>query len=139
MNQTAIFWPMLAHVLLVFIVYVVLAIRRGAAVETGEAKVSQFKGRLDEPSSSVTAANNIMNQFELPVLFHTCCICLYVTQGSNYLTLILAWAFALLRYAHAYVHLTSNNIRWRNMTFRVGVLVLVILWIWFALHIAGLV
>jgi hypothetical protein len=139
MNQTAIFWPMLAHLLLVFIVYIVLAIRRGGAVKTGEAKVNQFKGRYEEPSSSVTAANNIMNQFELPVLFHTACICLYVTAGASYLTVTLAWLFALLRYAHAYIHLTSNKLKWRNMTFRVGLLVLVILWIAFTLHIAGIV
>lgn len=139
MNQTAIFWPMLAHVLLVFIVYIVLAIRRGGAVTTGEAKVSQFKGRYEEPDRSVTAANNIMNQFELPVLFHTCCICLYVTNGASFLTVTLAWGFALLRYAHAYIHLTSNKLKWRNMTFRVGLLLLVILWVVFALHIGGLV
>lgn len=138
MNQTAIFWPMLSHVLLVFIVYVVLAIRRGASVTTGEAKVQQFKGRMEEPASSVTAANNIMNQFELPVLFHTACICLYVTNGATYLTVALAWAFALLRYAHAYIHLTTNKLKWRNMTFRVGLLFLVLLWIAFTLHIAGL-
>lgn len=139
MNQTAIFWPMLAHVLLVFIVYIVLAIRRGASVKTGEAKVQQFKGRAEEPASSVTAANNIMNQFELPVLFHTACICLFVTAGTSVLTLTLAWIFALLRYAHAYVHLTTNKLKWRNMLFRVGLLSLLALWIVFALHLAGLV
>lgn len=137
MNQTAIFWPMLAHVLLVFIVYGVLAIRRGGAVRSGEAKINQFKSRSNEPDSSVTAANNLMNQFELPVLFHTCCICLYVTAGSSMLTVTLASAFALLRYAHAYVHLTTNRMRWRNMTFRFGVMVLLALWIVFALHIAS--
>jgi hypothetical protein len=43
MNQTAIFWPMIGHVLLVVIVYVVLAIRRRGAVEAGEAEVRQFR------------------------------------------------------------------------------------------------
>ena len=61
-----------------------------------------------------------------------------MTAGASYLTVILAWLFALLRYAHAYIHLTSNKLRWRNMTFRVGLLVLVVLWVAFTLHIAGL-
>jgi len=139
MNQTAIFWPMLGHVLLVFIVYVVLAIRRGGAVKSGEIKVNQFKGRMEEPSSSMTAANNILNQFEAPVLFHICCICLYVTAGSSILTVTLAWLFVIARYVHAYVHLTSNKIKWRNQSFRLGLLFLAILWIVFALHLAGLV
>lgn len=138
MNQTAIFWPMLAHVLLVFIVYVMLAMRRKNAVVSGEAKVGQFKGRYEEPASSVTVANNIMNQFELPVLFHTCCICLYVTQGASYVTVALAWAFAIMRYIHAYVHLTSNKVMLRSSMFRIGLLFLVLMWIAFALHIAGI-
>jgi hypothetical protein len=55
----------------------------------------------------------------------------------NVFTVTLAWLFILFRYIHAYVHLTSNKIRWRNMSFRVGLLILLILWIAFALHIAG--
>lgn len=132
MKQTAIFWPMLAHVLLVFVVYTVLAIRRGAAVKTGEANVKQFKGRADEPASSVTAANNVMNQFELPVLFHTACLSFFAIQGVSTAVLAFAWAFALLRYAHAWVHLTTNKLRWRNMLFRVGVLALFVMWALFA-------
>jgi hypothetical protein len=137
MNQTAIFWPMIGHVLLVVIVYVVLAIRRRGAVEAGEAEVRQFKGRYEEPARSVTVANNLMNQFEAPVLFHIVSLCLYVTVGVNVFTVTLAWLFILFRYIHAYVHLTSNKIRWRNMSFRIGLLILLILWITFALHIAG--
>lgn len=79
-----------------------------------------------------------MNQFELPVLFHTCCIALYVTQGVDLLTLALAWVFAVLRYVHAYVHLTSNRVRLRSMVFRVGSVVLLALWVAFAVHIAGI-
>jgi hypothetical protein len=137
MNDTAIFWPMLAHVLLVFIVYLVLATRRRASIVSGEAKIQQFKVRNEEPASSVTAANNIMNQFELPILFHVVIICLYVTAGISTLALVLAWVFAALRYAHAYVHLTTNKLKWRNMTFRVGLVVLFGLWVVFALHLAG--
>lgn len=139
MNQVAIFWPLLAQALLVFIVYAVLAQRRGAAVRTGGAQVNQFKGRLDEPSGSMTAANNILNQFELPVLFYVVCICLFVTAGTSYLAVVLAWLFVALRYVHAYVHLTSNRIKWRNLSFRLGFVALLVLWIVFALHIAGLI
>lgn len=137
MNQTAIFWPMIGHVLLVVIIYFVLAIRRRGAVESGEAQRHQFKGRYEEPARSMTVANNLLNQFEAPVLFHIVCLCLYVTAGVNVFTVTLAWLFILFRYVHAYVHLTSNKIRWRNMSFRVGLLILLILWIVFALHIAG--
>ncbi|MDX8496226.1 MAPEG family protein [Mesorhizobium sp. VK22B] len=139
MNQTAIFWPMLAHVLLVYIVYLVMFKRRFLAVKSGEAKISQYKVRSTEPASSVTVANNLINQFELPVLFHVLCLALFVTNGVNYLTLALMWLFVVTRYVHAWVHLTRNYLLYRSRAFFLGAGVLLIAWIWFALHLAGAV
>lgn len=138
MNQTAIFWPMIAHVLLVYIVYGVLRIRRAAAVRGGAAKVNQFKVRGDEPGLSATAFGNVLNQFELPVLFHVCCLALFATAGVNYPILLLAWLFIASRYVHAWLHLTANRILWRSSCFILGMAVLGVMWIWFALHIAGI-
>ncbi len=139
MNQTVIFWPMLAHVLLVFIIYGVMAKRRFGAIRAGAVKSGQFKVRGSEPPVSATVAANLMNQFELPVLFHVLCLALYATNGVNYLTLVLMWIFALTRYVHAFVHVTSNRLIHRNRTFTAGLIALAICWIWFALHIAGAV
>ncbi|RWD63455.1 MAG: hypothetical protein EOS36_12540 [Mesorhizobium sp.] len=139
MNQTAIFWPMLAHVLLVYIVYLVMLKRRYLAVKSGEAKISQYKVRSTEPVSSVTVANNLINQFELPVLFHVLCLALFVTNGVNYLTLALMWLFVVTRYVHAWVHVTRNYMLHRSRAFFFGAGVLLVAWIWFALHLAGAV
>jgi hypothetical protein len=137
MNQTAVFWPMLAHVLLIYIVYGVLGRRRYGAIKSGEAKVGQYKMRSTEPASSVTVAANLINQFELPVLFYVLCLTLHVTNGVNYLTLVLMWMFVASRYFHAWVHLTSNNLRLRSRAFFLGAVVLALAWIWFALHLLG--
>lgn len=139
MRQTAIFWPMLAHVLLVYIVYLVMLKRRYGAVKSGEARVSQYKLRSTEPASSVTVANNLINQFELPVLFHVLCLALFVTNGVNYLTLALMWLFILTRYVHACVHLNGNHVPHRTSVFFLGAGILLIAWIWFALHLLGAV
>lgn len=139
MKQTAIFWPMLAQVLLVYIVYVVLGMRRRQAVRAGEARVGQFKTRAAEPESSVTAANNTINQFELPVLFYAACLSLYMTDGASFVSVGLAWLFVATRYAHAWFHLTANCISLRSQAFILGWLVLGLLWLWFALHLAGAV
>ena len=139
MNQTAIFWPVLAHVLLVYIVYLVMARRRYFAVKSSEARVGQYKVRSTEPVSSVTVANNLINQFELPVLFHALCLALFVTNGVNYLTLVLMWIFILSRYVHAWVHLTSNRVMLRSRAFFFGAVVLLLAWIWVAFHLAGAV
>lgn len=139
MTPTAIFWPMLAHVLLVYIVYLALAVRRRASVRTGEARAAQFKLRGSEPESSITVSSNLMNQFELPVLFHVLCLALFATGGVGAVTLALAWIFIASRYVHAWVHLTSNRLRLRSPLFQFGAFVLGLAWIWFALHLAGVV
>lgn len=137
MTPTAIFWPMLAHVLLVYVVYLVLAVRRRAAVRKGEARPAAFKRRGAEPETSITVSGNLMNQFELPVLFHVLGLALFATGGVGAATLALAWIFIALRYAHSWVHLTSNRLRLRNLLFQSGAAVLGLGWIWLALHLAG--
>jgi hypothetical protein len=139
MNPIAIIWPMVAHFALVAAIYVLLGWRRRLAVTRDGAKIRQFKVRTEEPSASVTAANNLMNQFELPVLFHVVCLALFVTNGVSFVAVLLAWVFVALRYFHAYIHVTSNNLRIRSLAFAVGFIVLVLMWAWFALHLAGAV
>lgn len=139
MNQTAIFWPMLAQVALIYGIYFLMFLRRKAAVEAGSVKISDFRENRNEPPESLFVRNNLANQYELPVLFFAACLALYATQGSNILTVALAWIFVLSRIVHATIHVTSNRIRHRQPAFTLGFLVLLAMWIWFALHIAGLV
>ncbi|KAA3449581.1 hypothetical protein C7I87_16655 [Mesorhizobium sp. SARCC-RB16n] len=139
MNQTTIFWPVLAQVLLVYIVYVVMGRRRHFAVKSGEAKVGQYKVRSTEPASTITVANSLINQFELPVLFYVLCLSLHMANGVNYITLALMWIFVASRYSHAWVHLTSNNLLLRNRSFVLGAVVLALGWIWLALHLLAIV
>ncbi|AGB46902.1 hypothetical protein Mesau_04571 [Mesorhizobium australicum WSM2073] len=139
MNQTTIFWPVLAHVLLIYIVYIVMGRRRYFAVKSGEAKVGQYKVRSTEPASTVTVANNLINQFELPVLFYVLCLTLHMTNGVNYITLALMWIFVASRYFHAWFHLTSNKLLVRNRSFVLGAVVLALGWIWLALHLLAIV
>lgn len=139
MNPVAIFWPMIAHVALVLIVYGVLGLRRRGAVVSGEARVSQFRARGDEPESSASVSGNLMNQFELPVLLHIVCLALFATNGVSYVAVVLAWLFVALRYVHAGFALFGNRVRYRSRSFVAGAVVLAVLWIWFALHLAGVV
>lgn len=138
MNQTAIFWPMLLQVALTYAVYVLMSYRRKAAIRAGSVRVSDFRENRNEPPESLFVRNNLANQFELPVLFFTACLALYVTDGVNWLTVALAWVFAISRCGHAAIHVTTNRIRQRQPLFIIGFLSLFLMWGWFALHIAGL-
>lgn len=135
MTQTAIFWPMIAHVVLVVALYALLAMRRGAAVKAGRAKVSQFRENLNEPQDSLFVKNCLSNQYELPVLFHAACLALHVTGGDGVWAVAVAWLFALSRYAHAAIHVTTNRIRHRQPAFIVGFVALIALWAMLGLRI----
>lgn len=137
MTQTAIFWPMIAHVGLVFVLYALLGLRRKQAVTSGHAKTSQFRENLHEPDESLFVKNSLHNQFELPPLFHLVCLGLFVTQGVGTAVLVLAWLFVASRYAHAFVHVTSNRIRFRQPAFTAGFLVVIVLWGMFAVHLVA--
>lgn len=135
MNQVAIFWPMIAHVALVYAVYVLIGLRRKQAVQAGSARVSQFRENRDEPPESLFVRNNLANQFELPVLFHVACLALYATAGAGFAAVVVAWIFVATRYAHAVIHVTSNRIRLRQPIFTAGFVANGVLWVMLAVHI----
>lgn len=137
MPNDAIFFPMIAQVVLVVILYALLGMRRAAAIKAGRAKVSQFRENLNEPEDSLFARNSLANQFELPVLFHAVCLALFVTGGAGTWAVMLAWLFVASRYVHAFIHVTSNRVRHRQPAFMVGFVVLIALWGMLAVHLVG--
>jgi len=136
LSTNATLWPMIAHVALVFCLYWMLSKKRVAAVRSGRVEVAQFRENLQEPAESLLVHNNIKNQFELPVLFHVVCLVLYASTADNWGTVALSWLFVASRFAHAYVHVTSNRLRYRRPLFMLGFFTLVALWVWQAVWLA---
>ena len=140
MLPTAIFWPMIVHAVLVFGLYGLLRLRRGEAVKAGDARVSDFRDRVvPEPEASRKVLANLANQFELPMLFHVGCIALFVTGGISIVVVAVAWVFTASRYVHAAIHVGANRLRYRFPAFMVGYVAAAFLWLWLALHLAGVV
>ena len=140
MQPTAIFWPMIAHAALVFGLYGLLRLRRGEAVKAGLARAADFRDRANpEPEGSRKVLANLANQFELPMLFHVGSIALYVTGGVSIVVVTVAWVFTVSRYVHAAIHVGGNRIRHRFPAFMVGFAATAFLWLWLALHLAGVV
>jgi hypothetical protein len=129
-------WPMIAHVALVFCLYLLLSSRRVHAVKDGRARPEQFRDNREEPAESLAVKNAIANQFELPVLFYAVSILLYLVDADNPVTVAGGWLFVALRYAHAYVHVTSNRLRYRRPLFIAGLAVLGVLWAWLGVWMA---
>ena len=134
MDQSLIFWPMIAHAALVFIVYFELGRRRFHAAKAGKLKMDDYKilGRSIEPDACAQAARNIVNNFEVPLLFHGVVLALFVTNLVTFPLLVLAWLFVGSRIAHTIVHLSYNHVMHRGFCFFVGVFTLVAMWVLFA-------
>lgn len=134
MNSSQILWPMLAQIVLTLLMYGVLGVRKANAVKSGQ--VNRKEVALDNrswPDDVVKVSNNIANQFESPILFYVLCLLLFSMNGVGLTALVLAWAYALTRYVHAYVHVGSNYVPTRFRTFMISCLILlalVVLVVW---------
>ena len=125
MEAVHIFWPVLAQVMLTITMFIVLGVRKAQAVKAGS--VNRQEAALDNrawPADVVQVSNNIANQFETPILFYTLCVVLYISGGAGVVAVTLAWAYAISRYAHAFVHIRSNYVPVRMRIFLVGCLIL---------------
>jgi hypothetical protein len=136
MSSTAIFWPLIVQTILIYVVYLLVVTRRVKSVKEGKARASDFKIPTMEPEPSATAARNLINQFELPLLFYVVCILLHLVNAVSYLVLVLAWLFVITRIVHMAVHTTSNKVRIRRPIFVLGFVVNGLLWIYLAWKLA---
>lgn len=134
MYPSHIFWPVLAQVLLTLLMFIVLGVRKAKVVKAGE--INRPQAAVDNrvwPEAVVKVSNNIANQFEAPVLFYVLCMVLYSINAASTFATVLACLFVLSRYAHAYVHVSSNYVPIRLRLFLIGcviLLALLILAVW---------
>ena len=107
----------------------------------GDERVSAVKNRridwrffllyrdYDEPEDLTVASRNLVNQFEVPVLFYVSSILAYVTGQGTAVLVGLSWLYVVARYIHSYIHLTTNRLIWRFRVFAFSCLVLLAIWI----------
>ncbi len=127
--------PTFALVALIFILLFWLGPMRWGAVARGEVGREAPLDPRAFPERCQQAANAFANQFELPVLYFVLAILAFVTRKADIVFVVLSWVFVATRYAHAFVHVTSNDVKLRFPLFAVGALVLLIMWVLFALAI----
>lgn len=133
MQQDLIFLPMAALALLTFVVLGLIPQRRFRAVAQKLVSANDFAlGESARVPGEVAIPNrNYMNLLEAPLLFYVACLMYYVAGRLDQAALIVAWAYVALRAVHSLIHLTSNNIRQRLVTFGVSNFVLMAFWVLF--------
>jgi hypothetical protein len=92
-------------------------------------------GQLAWTPQTQQYGNAYNNQFQLPVLFYVLMTLALITKQADLLMVVLAWVFVLLRIAHAFIHITHNRVMRRGGTFGLGAMVLIVMWLIFAVRI----
>jgi hypothetical protein len=109
---------------------------RTSAISSGAVRIKDIALRQPNwPSQTTQVGNAYENQFQLPILFYLLTILAWLTRQADLLFVILAWVFVALRLAHAYVHVTSNRVPRRFALFASGCVVLLVMWIIFAVRL----
>ena len=128
--------PVFAQVALTFALLLWMAFARTGSVRRGETKIRDIAlGQLAWPEQATKVSNCFNSQFQLPLLFYVLVILAWITKQADLLFVVMAWIFVIVRLAHAYIHTTSNHVPTRFNVFAVGTIVLLVMWIIFAVRI----
>jgi hypothetical protein len=124
------------QVALTFGVLILLGRARLPLIARGEVRIDDIAVASSAwPLKSQQIANNFNNQFQLPVLFYIALVLILVVGGAGLFEVVLAFAFVATRYAHAYIHCTSNNVRQRFAAYFAGLVLLILLWGWIVVRL----
>ena len=125
MNHSLIL-PMVAHVGLTSLLYVLLTVARAPKVwSIGRNADGSNPWATIEPRISA----NLSNQFEWPVFFYAASLLLIQMRVEARAAIWLAWLFIVGRVAHSCVQILTTNIRLRGLIFTINFLATLGLWV----------
>lgn len=128
--------PVFVLVLLTLILALWMGYERNRVVYSREVKIKDIALTKENwPEQAKKVSNAYHNQYELPVLFYVLTAFALVTKKADLIFLVLSWVFVISRLVHAYIHTTSNRVSRRFFAYLVGLVVLTIMWIYFAFQI----
>jgi hypothetical protein len=96
-------------------------------------------GQPNWPQRATQISNCYGNQFELPLLFYALIALALPLRHVDLVLVLLSWVFVVTRFAHAGVFVSSNDLGRRSMAWFAGALVLLAMWVYFALRIMLLI
>src|SRR5258708_27471288 len=140
MSAQMVLLPVFVLVGLTFALLLWMAGARRQALVAGEAKVRDVVlGQPNWPTRATQICDSFSNQFELPVLFYILSALALPLRHAALVIVLLSWVFVVTRFVHAGIFVTSNDLKQRSLAWFAGVLVLFVMWIYFALRILLLI
>jgi hypothetical protein len=140
MSIPMILLPVFVQIGLTFALLLGMATARGRALASGETKARDVASRQPNwPARTAQLGDCYSNQFEIPVLFYVLIALAMPLRHADLIIVMLSWVFVVTRFAHAGIFVTSNDLRTRSLAWLAGVLVLLAMWVYFALKILLLI
>jgi len=131
MDSHLMLYPVFAMVTLTAIVWVSVYITRVREIRKKRIPAQKLANRSVASQILKNVAgpsDNLINLFELPVLFYVLMVLLFITDRGDGIYLALAWGYVLLRVAHSFIHCTYNRVLHRFSVYLASSLVLWAMW-----------
>ena len=130
MDKILIIYPILAVVLMNFIVMFHMRYMISKAIKNRDVEYKYFKAyEGSAPDYLLISRHHYKNFFEIPILFYLLCLVLYMIDDVSAIDLWIAWLFVLFKGIHSYIRITSNYVPYRAYSFNVCVFLLFGGWI----------
>ena len=97
------------------------------------------RGRGNARASEARDDTSLADEFGIPVLFYVLIAIALPLRHVDLVMVMLSWVFVVTRFAHAGILVTSSESRNRSLAWYAGVLVLLAMWVYFALRILLLI
>src|SRR6478752_3908130 len=130
--------PVFVLVGLTFALLLGMATTRTRALKGGETRFKDI-ALGEQPARATQIGNCFSNQFELPVLFYALIALALPLRHADLFIVLMSWVFVVTRFIHAGIFVSSNNLGRRSTIWLAGVLVLLAMWIYFALKMLLLI
>jgi len=126
--------PILVQIGLTFALLLWMASARTRALQGRAVRLKDIAlGQPNWPTRATQIGNCFKNQFELPLLFYILIALALPLRHADLVIVLLSWVFVVTRFAHAGIFVTSNNVQRRSLAWFAGAVVLLVMWVYFAL------
>jgi hypothetical protein len=140
MSAQMVLLPVFVLVGLTFALLLWMASARTRALTGREVRIKDIAlGQPNWPARATQIGNSFRNQFELPLLFYVLIALALPLRHADLFIVLMSWVFVVTRFVHAGIFVTTNNVQRRSLAWFAGVLVLLAMWIYFALRILLLI
>ena len=140
MSVQMVLLPVFVLVGLAFALLLGMSFARTGALKARKTAINEIAlGQPNRPPRVTQIGNCFSNQFEIPVLFYVLIALALPLRHADLFIVLMSWVFVALRFIHAGIFVTSNNLRQRALVWFAGVLVLLAMWLYFALKMLLLI